>query len=129
MSSLRLRPLSLAVLLSLALGACHSWGNRPVATPERDRFQFLSGPVRVTRVDGPPMVLVGVRISRDSLFGNERERPYGRVAMPISNVRKVETHRVDLFESAAVVALTAAAAVTVVALFLSGSECSCAGRP
>jgi len=126
MSSLRLRPVSLAVLLALALGACQSWSRRPVVSPEPDRVRFLSGPVRVTRTGEPPVVLVGVRISRDSLIGNERARPYGRVAIPVSDVGKVETRRLDPLETAAVVALSAAAAITVVALFLSGAECSCA---
>jgi hypothetical protein len=121
----RLSALVVPLALALALGACHSWSRRPVASPEADRDRFLGGPVRVTRAGGPPVVLVGVRIGRDSLFGNERARPNGRVAIPLSDVRKVEKQRVDLLESAAVAVLAAAAAVTVVALFLSGAECSC----
>jgi hypothetical protein len=127
MASPRLRPLAVAISLALALGACHSWSRRPVASPEADRDRFLGGPVRVTRAGGPPVVLVGVRIGRDSLFGNERARPYRRVAIPVSDMRKVETQRVDPLETVAVVMLSAAAAVTVIAVFLSGSECSCLG--
>jgi hypothetical protein len=121
----RLRALVVPLALALSLGACHSWSRRPVASPEADRYRFLGGPVRVTRAGGPPVVLVGVRIDRDSLFGNERERPYRRIAIPVSDVRKVETRRVDPLETVAVVVLSAATAVTVVAVFLSGAECSC----
>ena len=129
MSSHRLHPVALIVLLALSLGACHSWGGGRVPSPEAERFRFLNGPVRVTRADGPPIVLVGVRISRDSLFGDEHARPYGRVAIPLSNVRKVETRRVDPLETGAVVALTAAFAVTLFAFVMSHSECSCIAQP
>ena len=125
----RLRTLVIALPLAASLGACHSWSRRPVASPEPDRVRFLHGSVRVTRTEGPPMVLDGVRMSRDSLFGNEHAKPYGRVAIPISDVRKVEARRVDPFETAAGGVLSAATAVTLVALFLSSSECSCAPRP
>ena len=121
----RLRMLVIALPLTASLGGCYSWSRRPVASPEPDRVRVLGGPVRVTRAGGPPVVLVGARISRDSLIGNERVKPYGRVAIPTSDVRKVETLRVDPLKSAALAAGSVAAAIAVVVVFLSGSECSC----
>jgi hypothetical protein len=116
--SSRLRTLLVALPLLASLGACYSWSRRPAASPEPDRFRFLSGPVRVTRTEGPPIVLVGVRIGRDSLFGDERARPYRRVAIPLSDVRKVEARRVDPLTTGAVVVLSLAAFIAATGAFL-----------
>ena len=118
MSSSRFRPLALAFSLALSLGACQSWHRRPVASPEPDRFVSLRGPVRVTRAEGPPSVLVGVRISRDSLFGNERVKPHGRVAIAVSDVRRVETRRVNPLATGAVVVLLVTAFIAATGAFV-----------
>jgi hypothetical protein len=125
----RLRALVVALPLTASLGGCLSWSRRPVDPPEPERFHFLGGPVRVTRTGGGPLVLVGVTVDRDSLYGNEYKKPHGRVTIPVSDVRKVETQRVDPLKVAALAVGSAAAAVTVVATFLYHSECSCVKAP
>ena len=123
----RLRTLVAALPLVAALGGCYSWSRQPVPSPEPDRY--LGKPVRVTRADGVRMTLVGVRIDRDSLFGNQEAKPHGRVAIPLSQVRKVEARHVDPFETVALTALSTAAAFAFVATVLVRSECSCVSPP
>jgi len=125
----RLRALVVALPLAASLGACRSWSRQPAASPDPDRSLILHGPVRVTRTQGPPIVLVGVRISRDSLFGNEPAKPYDRVAIPVSEVRKVEARRVDPLATTAVVALSLATFIATTGSFVIHSECSCAPPP
>jgi hypothetical protein len=123
MSSPRLRPLTLAFALALFLGACHAWHPQPVASPEPDRV--LGGPVRVTRTDGPPIVLAGVTVGRDSLYGREHDKPYGSVVIPLSSVRMVEARRVNALGTVSVVALSVAAVLGVVAALLANQACYC----
>ena len=115
MSILPSRLRTLAVVLPL--GACFSWRREPAASPEPDRF--VGGPVRVTRVGGPPIVLTGVTIGRDSLFGNEHAKPHRRVAIPVSEVRMLEEPRVNPLATVGLVVLTVTAAVAVVAAFFT----------
>jgi len=113
----RLRTLVVALPLIASLGACFSWRRGPVASPEPDRF--VGGPVRVTRAGGPPVVLVGVTIGRDSLYGREHAKPYGRVAIPASEVRMLEEPRVNPVTTVALVVLLLSAAVASVARFFT----------
>jgi hypothetical protein len=115
--SSRLRPLVVVLPLALTLGGCFSWRRGPVTTLEPDRF--VGGPVRVTRADGPPVVLHGVSIDRDSLYGRLHEKPYGRVAIPVSQVRMLEEPRVNPVRTAGLSALLVVAAVAVIANFLT----------
>ena len=107
----RLRTLVVALPLVASLGGCFSWRRGPVASPEPDRF--VGGPVRVTRAGGPPIVLVGVTIGRDSLYGNEHAKPHRRVAIPASEVRMLEEPRVNPVTTVALVVLLVSAAVGV----------------
>jgi hypothetical protein len=125
--SSRLRTLVLALPLATALGACHAWGRAPAASPTRDHF--LRGPVRVTRTDGSSLVLVGVTIGRDSLFGSERARQRVRVAIPVSEVRKVETRRVDPLATAVVLVIPVTAFIAMTGTLVPHAECSCAPPP
>ena len=113
----RLRTLVVALPLIVSLGACFSWRRGPVASPEPDRF--VGGPVRVTRAGGPPVVLVGVTIGRDSLYGNEHAKPHRRVAIPASEVRMLEEPRVNPVTTVALVVLLLSAAVASVARFFT----------
>ena len=113
----RLRTLVVALPLVASLGGCFSWRRGPVASPEPDRF--VGGPVRVTRAGGPPVVLVGVTIGRDSLYGNEHAKPHRRVAIPASEVRMLEEPRVNPVTTVALVVLLVSAAVAVVARFFT----------
>jgi hypothetical protein len=128
MSSHRLRPSALALLLAFSLGACQSWSRLPVSSPRPDRPVVIRGPVRVTHTGGPPVVLVGVRIGRDSLSGNEHAKPYGRVAIPVSGVRKVETREVHPLSIMAVVMLSVGTLIALGA-FVPHSECNCLPPP
>ncbi|HVG43198.1 MAG TPA: hypothetical protein VM890_00655 [Longimicrobium sp.] len=71
--------------------------------PGQDRF-FATA--RVTRGEGPPILLDNVTIGRDSLVGRERAGPRTRVAIPLSDVRTVEARRTDPVGTAAVVLVT-----------------------
>ena len=125
----RLRAPLVALPLAASLGACQAWSRQPAASPDPDRSLFIHGSVRVTHTGGPPVVLTGVRIDRDSLFGNERAKPYGRVAIPVSEVRKVEARRVDPLATTAVVALSLATFIATTGSFIIHSECSCPPPP
>jgi hypothetical protein len=115
--SSRLRTLVIALPFALSLGGCFSWRRGPVTTLEPDHF--VGGPVRVTRADGPPVVLHGVSIDRDSLYGRLHDKPYGRVAIPVSRVRMLEEPRVNPVRTAGLTALLVGAAVAVVAMFFT----------
>ncbi|HVG43197.1 MAG TPA: hypothetical protein VM890_00650 [Longimicrobium sp.] len=127
--SSRLRTLAAALALAAALGACESWSRQPVASPEPERLVSIRGPVRVTRAGGPPAVLVGVRVGRDGLFGSEHAKPNGRVAIPVSDVRKVETQQVSPLAIAAVVVLAIGTFIAVTGAFIPHTQCSCLPPP
>lgn len=106
----------------IALGACSTWSRRPA--PTRAHEQFLTGPVRVTRTDGSPIVLDRVTIGADSVIGREHASPHARVAIPASEVRGVEARRVDPLRTSAVVILSLGAAAAVVAAFMTHTDAS-----
>jgi len=103
MASHRLRPLTLAILLAVSLGACSTWSRQPIPTPGEDRF-FATA--RVTPVEGAPILLDNVTVSRDSVVGRARNESHARVAIPVSAVRMVEARRPDAIGTAAVVMVT-----------------------
>lgn len=111
MASHRLRPLTLASLLALSLGACTQWSRRPPPAPGEDRF--FAGPVRVTRADGVPFLLDNVTVGADSVVGRETVEPRRRIALPVSDVRSVEARATNPLATAAVVVLSVAAAIGV----------------
>jgi hypothetical protein len=103
MASHRLRPLALAILLAVSLGACSTWSRRPLPAPGGDNFFPIA---RVTRADGVPILLDNVTVSRDSVVGRARNESHARVAIPVSAVRMVEARRADAIGTAAVVMVT-----------------------
>jgi hypothetical protein len=111
-----LRHLALALPLIATLGACSTWSRRPA--PTRPHEQFRTGPVRVTRTDGSTIVLDRVTIGADSVIGRDHARPHARVAIPASDVRRVEARRVDPLRTSAVLILSLGAVVAVWAAFL-----------
>jgi hypothetical protein len=106
----RLRTLVVPLALAAALGACTQWSRRPIPAPGEDRF--FAGRVRVTRAEGPPVLLDSVTIGRDSVVGREVAAPRARVSIPVSEVRRVEARSANLLATAAIV-LSAAAAFAV----------------
>jgi hypothetical protein len=117
---LRRRRLLLAIPLAAALGACSTWKPAPMPAPSRD--EAMSGPVRVTRTEGSRVVLDFVKVDRDSLVGNAHAEPHGRVAIPAAEVRRMERRRVSAAATGALVLLSLAAAVAVVAAFFSHTD-------
>jgi hypothetical protein len=103
------RTLVLAASL-VPLGACMTWGRRPIPAPGRD--DFFPGPVRVTRTEGLPIYLGNVTVGHDSVIGRELIEPHTRVAIPRSQVRMVEARRTDPLATVVVVVLSTAAAAT-----------------
>ena len=93
----------LALPLAATLGACNGWSRRPLPAPG-DRFATRSA--RVIRTEGSPILLDRVSISADSLVGLEHAAPHVRVAIPLSEVRMVETRRVNAPRTAAVTLLS-----------------------
>ena len=89
--------------LATSLGACTTWGRQRMPAPGQDRF-FATA--RVTRAEGPPLLLDNVTVGRDSLVGREPTGARTRVAIPLSDVRTVEARRTDPLGTAAVVVVT-----------------------
>jgi len=90
--------------------------------PTQPHQQSLTGPVRVTRTNGSSIVLDGVTFEADSVIGRTHAWPYERVAIPTSDVRRVEARRVDPLRTSAAVVLSLGALVAVWAAFLVHSE-------
>lgn len=86
-----------AVLLPLALAGCVTW--HPVGVGPATEATFAHARrVRVLRSDGASFTLTGVTVSGDSIVGDLV--PDGgvtprRVALPLAQVRRVETRGVD----------------------------------
>ncbi len=99
-----------------ALGGCSTWGRRPA--PIQPHRQFVRGPVRVTRTDGSRIVLDRVTFGADGVTGREHARPHARIAIPASEVRRVEARRADPLRTSAVVLLTLGAFVAITGAFL-----------
>jgi hypothetical protein len=107
----RVRRLAVALPLAAALGACTTWSRRPVPAPAAD--EFYGGPVRVTRMEGSPVLLDNVTVGRDSVVGREHAAPHSRVAIPARDVRLVEARRVNPLRTGAVILVSLAAVVAV----------------
>ena len=76
---------------ALWLTACHTW--RPVQLAPTPGFQEKER-VRVVRSNGSRIELASPSIVDDSLVGQGR-RPDTRVAIPMTEVRRVETRRLS----------------------------------
>lgn len=104
---------ALALLASVILSGCHGW--RPQTSPTAGAQ--LPNPARVTPMEGSEIVLRNATVSQDSLVGTgERGQ---RVALPLSQVRRVEARRVDGGRTALLVGGILAAVLGLVALAAS----------
>jgi len=113
-----MRPLAVTLALAAALGACTTWSQRPVPSPAGE--QRYAGPVRVTRTEGRPVLLDGVTVGADSIVGRAHRNPDARIAIPISEVRRVEARRADPLATVVLVLATATAAVALWASYMLG---------
>lgn len=85
------RALSLLVLMS---SSCAPWANVPLDN-RTAAISDVQPPLRVTTSDGNSVVFTSVYVARDSLFGTTDAKPAQRVAIPLSNVAKVEKRTVS----------------------------------
>jgi hypothetical protein len=92
----------------LLLGGCTTWEEPPAPSPTEARA--IHGLVRVTRSDGSSMELGDARVQRDSIVGTPRRNADARVAIALSDVRRVEVERVDVAASTWTVLLAGVAA-------------------
>jgi hypothetical protein len=117
------RRLARVLTLVAALGACATWTPEPTSAPTHGRSH--AGPVRVTRADGAVVVLDHASVGADSVIGSEHAAPHARVAIPASDVRKLESRRPQPVRTAALAAVGAVAAVAAMFALTYHSECEC----
>ncbi|HEX6748739.1 MAG TPA: hypothetical protein VF092_15685 [Longimicrobium sp.] len=106
------------IALLLPLGACTTWGSRPIPTPGQDHA--VADRVRVTRTDGSVVLLDSATIRADSVTGAAHLFPQQRVAISTAEIQELETRQ----EAAALTALTVVlglVGVLVAALFTEGT--------
>jgi hypothetical protein len=104
----RLR-ISIFLLLVLPLGGCMHWSSRPLPAPGQQAS--FRGSVRVTRADGQVLLLDNAAVRADSVTGISHRQPALRVAIPTSDVHRVEARRTNTPVTAGVVVLLAGAVV------------------
>lgn len=122
-SSRRVRRLALVLPLLAAAGGCATWGQQ--STSDRQaRYETYAGTVRVTRMDGQSIVLDRVTVGVDSVIGLDHDSR-SRVAIPASEVRRMESRKPAPARTAGLAVLAAAAAVGAVFAFGFHSECGC----
>ena len=81
--------ISLSVFVFVAFtGSCKTWVPTNAKEPILPATQ--EGPIRVTRADKTTVTLTHVEVTADSLIGFAQEDPSRRVAIPLSDVKKVE---------------------------------------
>ncbi len=99
------RRIALALGCALALGACTTWREAPPPAPAA--LREFDGPVRVIRHDGFSTELRDAYVRGDTLYGYDSKT---RVAMPLRDVKAMETRKLDALRSiGAGVAYTVAA--------------------
>ena len=81
--------ISLSVVAIVAFaGSCKTWVPTNAKEPALPATQ--EGPIRVTRADKTSVILTDIEVTADSLIGFAQEDPSRRVAIPLSDVKKVE---------------------------------------
>lgn len=121
-----IRGIALALPL-LAAAGCATWSQRSSSVGSQD--VTYAGTMRVTRADGGSIVLDRVTIGVDSVVGIDHASPPARVAIPTSEVRRLESRKVEPVRTGALVVLAAAAAVGAIYAFGVHSECGCVAPP
>lgn len=114
--------LALALPLLAATG-CATWSQRSASAGAQD--ETYAGTVRVTRADGESIVLDRVTVGVDSVVGIDRGSRHARVAIPASEVRRLESRKSQPVRTAALAAVGMVAAFAAVFAATYHSECSC----
>jgi hypothetical protein len=84
--------IGLVFLASMTLSGCHGWRSR---TNPPSGAQ-LPNPARITRTDESVLVLRDAAVSHDSIVGQaDRSGEAERVAIPLSQVRRIDARGVD----------------------------------
>jgi hypothetical protein len=91
---MRVRLLSISLLLALSLGGCSSYRPRSVPQPPAP-MQRLTGDTRITLEDGSIYDLRNVIVATDSLFGT-MPGSTGRMAVPLVQITRLEQRGRDL---------------------------------
>lgn len=117
------RRLALVLPLLAAAGGCATW-SRQSTSARQARYETYAGTVRVTRTNGESIVLDRVTVGVDSVVGLDHGSRT-RVAIPASDVRRLESRRVEPVRTAGLVVLAAAAAVGAVFALGVHSQCGC----
>lgn len=102
---------AILVLTAFIAIGCSSWHAR-VAPSAADAVSFAH-PIRVTRADRSVVVLDHARVSGDSLVG---EQGGARVALPISDVQRLDERRISGPRTTALVVGSLLAAFVVLAI-------------
>lgn len=105
-ASLPFRAAALVLLLALAPG-CSTWVSQPLAPAAVLRQPAPAyGKVRLVRTNGEAVVVRNPIAAGDSVFGVrvQHDQPSRPIAVPLSEIREVQTIRADLAETALLVA-------------------------
>jgi hypothetical protein len=106
------------VIIMLALNACHVWRPEPV----RSTSSFdVNTRVRVTRNDGTALVLVSTRIANDSIVGVWAGSST-RMALPVTDIRRLDTYGVSADRTTAVVVGVAVATLVFIVAFRKATQ-------
>lgn len=73
--------------------------------PAPEDSRAWRGPVRVTPLEGSPVLLDGVTVSRDSVVGLQHTTPHARIAIPAAEVRMLEARKADPMATVALFAV------------------------
>jgi hypothetical protein len=114
------RRLALPLLLAVAAPGCVTWNPQP--TPEPSSRERLPDPVRVTRSDAGTVLLFDAALAGDSIVGftGGGSASGQRVAVAMSDVRRLEARKTNAAGTAGLVA--AAALALGVVIFALGSS-------
>jgi hypothetical protein len=115
------------VLPLLAATGCATWSQRSASVGSQD--VTYAGTMRVTRADGGAVVLDRVTIGVDSVVGIDHASPHARVAIPTSEVRRLESRKLEPVRTGVLAVLAAVGAVGAIYVFGYHADCGCVATP
>lgn len=122
-----LRYFKVVLFILLTVGACHSWSPTQVPAPARP-LEGNPQEARVTRTDGSVILLRSPFVKGDTLVGFTDLRAAStadRVAIPVAEIRTVQTRKVNILGTTALLLIVGAAAV---AVFYASNSALVSGR-